>query len=234
MNLDPAELAELTRASKASKKLRALVEEADKADEEPPAPRAKWERALNERQEQFCQLMVKYGGDFKRAYEEAGYSIAGKMWEVEAGKLKRLPKIKARVEAIRRGLAKQAGIDENWVLTMGKKFVERAYTLGDTKGGKDVLELIAKILGIMRERDKGSSVPALVQNLNFITGKAEHGDLHRLALAAGVKVVDVESEPMLLEDKKGENGVQSLQEGARGSQDSQEERPDQVGSLQRM
>lgn len=189
MDIDPVELQELAKSAKAARRLRHVVETQELP--EAPAPRFK---PLTESQEKLAQLLVKYGGDARRAYTEAGYSTAGKTWEVEALKLARLPKIKARVEDLRRELAGQAGIDETWVLTQGKKFVERAYLLGDLKGGKDLLELIAKILGIMRERDKSATVPALMQQFNFL-GADSKADLQRLARAANVQVIDVDSAP---------------------------------------
>jgi len=193
MNLDPAELADLEKSTRASKKLKAVILEqpAEEIFAEPKGAK------INEKQELFCQLVVKYGGDAKRAYEEAGYSTVGKTWTTAASKMKHEPKLKARVAELRKSLAKSVGIDEGWVLDQAKRFVERAYALGDLRAGKDILELTSKILGILKDKEKAAG-PALVQNLNFITGRDQQMDLQRLARAAGVQVIDVKSEAVAL------------------------------------
>lgn len=179
---DIGEIEELaTRAArKAKKRLQEKVE----------APSKRGPKRLTPRQENFCQLCIKYADDVKRAYGEAGFSTAGKFWEQQASRVRNHPKIKMRIGELRVNVAGQADIDEQWLLKMARQFTERAYTLGDIRAGKDVLELIAKLLGALKDREKNAPT-ALLQTFNFL-GNDPKADMARLAKAANVEVIDVE------------------------------------------
>ena len=188
MNLEPETLDELEKtAAVLGKKMRKRLYKEDE-----PKP-------LLPRQEQFAQLFVKYASDYRRAYKEAGYSTAGKLWEGEANKLKNTPKIARRIREIRELLVDQGGMTPEWIMSQARKFTERAYLLGDLKAGRDLLELMAKLLGLLADRKKDAPA-ALLQTFNFVGGNDPKADMARLAKAANLQVIDIESTPVLLED----------------------------------
>ena len=152
----------------------------------------KKERRLNEQQEEFCQLFVKYGGDHRRAYAEAGYSTDGKTWQVEAARMKSRPNVFRRIQELREVLLGSAEIDEAWILRKARQFVDKAYLNGQLKDGIASLELIAKIVGLLKG-DSQAAKAGILQQINLFSSGSEMNDIKRLARAANLQIIDVES-----------------------------------------
>jgi hypothetical protein len=181
---------------KTIEKLEKTVAKAGKTAAKKAHAEAKAGRMLTDQQEMFCQLFVKYGGDYKKAWTEAGYSTEGKYWFNEASKMRSRPHIWRRIEELRQVLTGEAGIDEQWILTKAKNIVDKGYLTGQLKDANSALELMAKILGCIKGDKVAAQAGIMQMNMNFFSNSSKE-DIGRLAKAAGMSVIDAEAIPVL-------------------------------------
>lgn len=174
-------------------KIQKSVELAAKMEAKRAKKEMRKDRMLTDQQEMFCQLFVKYGGDYKKAWTEAGYSTEGKYWYTEASKMRSKPHIWRRIEELRQSLVGESGINQDWILAKAKQIADKAYLTGQLKDGIASLELIAKIIGAIKGDKQAAQAGIMQMNLAFF-GAGTKADMSRLAQAAGMRLVEDQTE----------------------------------------
>ena len=100
---------------------------------------------LSDRQERFCQNLVS-GMSATEAYVRAGYKTS-KAAEVSASKLLRIPKISARIAALRAETAQEAALSRAQVLANFERIHVKAMADGSYAAAVAAMDKYAKMLG---------------------------------------------------------------------------------------
>jgi phage terminase small subunit len=108
---------------------------------------------LTARQEAFCRGVAK-GLPQSRAYVEAGYDARGNAAEVEASKMVRNPKVRARLADLQAEHAKKVGKTVADIIADLDRLRDQAFANGQTAAGVAAVMGAAKILGLVVDKQQ--------------------------------------------------------------------------------